>query len=155
MAVFIPQYGNVLVFANQAQITTINNTANRRFGGVWNASVKATDLAMFLRLSLAGNPNSGGAIELWMVSSVDGLAWTDNYPASFTEGASVAQPANSRMIVSIPAFSTAVTWQGALLDYIPSLPPYFGFIISNKTGVTVSSHADNALTGRLIGYEYA
>jgi len=155
MAVFIPQYGSVWVLANSTTIADISNGTSRRFVGISNTIIKATDVALFLRLTLATNPNSGGSIELWMPSSIDGFAFTDNYPASYTNGAIVAQPANSKLIASIPAFSTLVTWQGSLLDYIPSLPPMCNFIITNKTGALVTTHVDNALTARSIGYEYA
>lgn len=155
MAIFIPQYSSVFVFLNNSQLGSIADSTAKKMANISNLAVQATDLRVFFRLALGATPNAGGAVELWLASSVDGAVYTDGYAVSHTIENTVSLPLYSKHVVSISALSTTVTWEGSLLDYIPSLPPYFGLVVVNRTGVVAASDSSNTLHGRYIGFEYA
>jgi len=155
MAIFIPQYSSVYSCLHNTTLAGLADNSSKKCVPYSNISLKATDVRLFLEARLASNPVSGGTLEIWMTSSVDGFEYTDGYVYNALPSTNISNPRYSRHLVSIPAIDSIVTWEGAVLDYIPSIPAHFAFVLWNRTGAALHASIASRLNAVMVGFEYA
>jgi len=137
--------------ASQAITCTLASLANgsaRECTAVDNGTNKFLDALLYLALKLAtGTPASDKALYVWFYSSEDGTNYSDNATGS-DAGVTLRSPNNFRgpFMIQTPD-SGALTYK----QVIPSvaaffggvLPPKWGFVIENKTGLALDATEGN------------
>lgn len=157
MATYVPVYSDVFSLLSAGVLQSLANDRTKKAVSIDNQITRATDMRMFLKVALASSPLAGGSIDLFMTSGVDTFNYTDGYAHGSLPTENFSNPIDSTPIVSIPCLAgrTTYTWEGSLLDYVPSLPRAFAILLWNRSGVAFHASSQSFLTGAYVNYEYA
>jgi hypothetical protein len=142
-------YGSRTALADISRVHSDTANLATAFGEVDNSSVLALDYHIHIVIPISSSATTG-AYDLYLVESQDGTEWTDDIDpatdaayADFVKDAKLIRSAPTVYDNSPTGARTEVRFHFNVIDVCPFPPPYFGFVLVNKSGQTIpASGAD-------------
>lgn len=148
MAAGDPVFGARTALANSSRLHSVPNNEARAFGEIDNASTPKGDYHIHLVIPISSSSTSG-QYEIYGIESQDGAEWTDNIDPTSDTGNVAAKLADAVLFEVATTVYNATTRPEVELHFKASdvfgypAPPYFGFVVVNKSGQTTpASGAD-------------
>jgi hypothetical protein len=122
-----------LADAGARECTVVDNSTNKYLDAMLTVAIKLQ----------TGTPSSDKAVYVWFYGSEDGTNYTDNATGS-DAAVTMRSPSNLRgpFVISCPD-SGGLTYKGVIASVASFfggvLPRKWGFVVQNKTGITLSA----------------
>ena len=134
-------YGTRTALANVSRLDSNANNVAEAFGEVDNSTTVALDYHIHLVVPISSSATTG-TYDLYLVESQDGIEWTDNIDPA-TAGDIAGQISDAKLIASMSTVYNGTNRTEAEIHFNISplvggiIPPFFGFVLSNKSGQTI------------------